>query len=82
MQLGIHFVNFTLPGAPASLARTLAETARIAEDGGATTFTVMDHWFQMEMMASLFQANAPAPAHATYLIALGFVATRAQPMTR
>jgi F420-dependent oxidoreductase-like protein len=52
MQLGIHFVNFTLPGAPASLAWTLAETARIAEDGGATTFTVMDHWFQMEMMAS------------------------------
>ena len=52
MELGIHFVNFTLPGAPASLARTLTETARVAEDGGATTFTVMDHWFQMEMMAS------------------------------
>ena len=52
MQLGIHFVNFTLPGAPASLASTVAETARIAEDGGATTFTLMDHWFQMEMMAS------------------------------
>ncbi len=51
MDLGIHFVNFTLPGAPWSLATTLAETARIAEDGGATTFTVMDHWFQMEMMA-------------------------------
>lgn len=51
MQLGIHFVNFTLPDAPASLAGTLAETARIAEDCGASTFTVMDHWFQMEMMA-------------------------------
>ena len=52
MHLGIHFVNFTLPGAPASIAATLAETARIAEEGGATTFTVMDHWFQMEAMAS------------------------------
>lgn len=51
MQLGIHFVNFTLPDAPASLSGTLAETARIAEDGGVSTFTVMDHWFQMEMMA-------------------------------
>jgi F420-dependent oxidoreductase-like protein len=52
VQLGIHFVNFTLPGAPASIPSTLAETARIAEEGGATTFTVMDHWFQMEAMAS------------------------------
>jgi F420-dependent oxidoreductase-like protein len=51
MQLGIHFVNFALRGAPASIAPTLAETARIAEDGGASTFTVMDHWFQMEVMA-------------------------------
>ncbi len=51
MQLGIHFVNFTLPGGPASLAGTLAETARIADDGGVSTFTLMDHWFQMEMMA-------------------------------
>ena len=51
MDLGIHFVNFTLDGAPGSLAGTLAETARIAEEGGAATFTVMDHWFQMEMMA-------------------------------
>src|SRR5512145_2323097 len=52
MDLGIHFVDFALPGAPGSLAPSLAETARIAEDGGATTFTVMDHWFQMEMMSS------------------------------
>lgn len=52
MDLGIHFVNFSLPGAPDTLAATLVETARIAEEGGATTFTVMDHWFQMEIMSS------------------------------
>lgn len=52
MQLGIHFVNFALPGGAPSIASTLAETARIAEEGGVTTFTVMDHWFQMEQMAS------------------------------
>jgi len=52
VQLGIHFVNFTLPGGATSIAPRLAETARIAEEGGATTFTVMDHWFQMEQMTS------------------------------
>jgi F420-dependent oxidoreductase-like protein len=52
MKLGIHFVNFTLPGGPAALADTLAATARAAEDGGCTTFTLMDHWFQMESFAT------------------------------
>jgi F420-dependent oxidoreductase-like protein len=52
MKLGIHFVNFTLPGGPSALAPTLAATARAAEDGGCTTFTLMDHWFQMEQFAT------------------------------
>jgi hypothetical protein len=47
VQLGIHFINFALPGGPAALATTLAETAIAAEAAGCTTFTVMDHWFQM-----------------------------------
>ncbi len=51
MRVGIHFVNFTLPGAPRTLGPTLAATARIAEDSGVSVFTLMDHWFQMEMMA-------------------------------
>ncbi|MBI1843305.1 MAG: LLM class F420-dependent oxidoreductase [Actinobacteria bacterium] len=74
MQLGIHFVNFNLPGAPATLASNLAETARIAEEGGATTFTVMDHWFQMEMMAS-----ATDPMLEGYTT-LGFLAARTRHM--
>jgi F420-dependent oxidoreductase-like protein len=48
MQLGIHYANFTLPGGPEAIAPTLAATARAAEEGGCSTFTVMDHWFQME----------------------------------
>lgn len=52
MQLGIHFVDFSFDGTPDSIPSTLARTARIAEEGGATTFTVMDHWFQMELFAS------------------------------
>jgi F420-dependent oxidoreductase-like protein len=46
MELGVHFVDF-LPGT-AQLAPTLAETAKAAEDGGMTMFTLADHFFQME----------------------------------
>src|SRR3954453_5610264 len=52
MELGIHFMNFTLPGGPASLAPLLSATARAAEDGGCASFTLMDHWFQMEQLAT------------------------------
>jgi F420-dependent oxidoreductase-like protein len=52
MQLGIHFVNFTLPGAPGTLRSTLAATARAAEEVGCARFTLMDHWFQMEQFAT------------------------------
>jgi F420-dependent oxidoreductase-like protein len=52
MKLGIHFANFTLPGGPSALGPTLAATARAAEEGGCSTFTLMDHWFQMEQLAT------------------------------
>jgi F420-dependent oxidoreductase-like protein len=52
MELGIHFANFTLPGGASALAPTLAATARAAEDGGCSTFTLMDHWYQMEQLAT------------------------------
>ncbi len=52
MRTGIHFVNFTLPDQPASLATVLSATARAAEEGGCSTFTLMDHWFQMEQFAT------------------------------
>jgi F420-dependent oxidoreductase-like protein len=52
MKLGIHFANFTLPGGPGALGPTLAATARAAEAGGCSTFTLMDHWFQMEQLAT------------------------------
>jgi F420-dependent oxidoreductase-like protein len=52
MNLGIHFANFRLPGGNRALAATLADTARAAEEGGCTLFTLMDHWFQMEQLAT------------------------------
>lgn len=50
MQLGIHYANFSYPGGAAAIAPRLAETARVADQGGVALFTVMDHWFQMEQM--------------------------------
>jgi F420-dependent oxidoreductase-like protein len=68
MLAGIHFINFTLPGSPDSLAPTLAATARAADEGNCSTFTLMDHWFQMEGFAT---AHDPMLEGYT---ALGFLA--------
>jgi F420-dependent oxidoreductase-like protein len=51
MRVGIHNVRFDFPGAPDSIAPTLAATARVAEEVGVSGFTLMDHWFQMDQMA-------------------------------
>ncbi|GAA3387470.1 LLM class F420-dependent oxidoreductase [Cryptosporangium minutisporangium] len=51
MKLAIHYPNFSYPGGNTAVAPLLAATARAADEGGATTFTLMDHWFQMEAMA-------------------------------
>jgi len=75
MELGIHFANFTLPGGSAALGQTLAATARAAEDGGCSSFTLMDHWFQMEEFA-----NAQDPMLEGYT-SLGFLAGQTQTMT-
>jgi F420-dependent oxidoreductase-like protein len=47
MEFGVHFIDF-LPGDPAALGPTLAQAADAAEQGGATLFTLADHFFQME----------------------------------
>jgi len=47
MESGVHFIDF-LPGDPATLGPTLAAAAKAAEQGGATLFTLADHFFQME----------------------------------
>ena len=48
MRFGFHFMDFTLPGEPASLAPAIAATARATEEAGGSWFTAMDHYFQME----------------------------------
>ena len=51
MELGIHYINFKRPDGPQAIGPTLAATARAAEQGGATMFTLADHFFQMEGVA-------------------------------
>ncbi|MCW2621094.1 MAG: family F420-dependent class oxidoreductase [Frankiales bacterium] len=75
MKLAIHFANFTLPGGPAALGPTLAATARAADEGGATTFTLMDHYFQME---SIGRSEDPMLEGYT---ALGFLAGQTERLT-
>ena len=50
MRIGIHYANFTHPDWQHTLRDRLTETARVADQGGASMVTVMDHYFQMEML--------------------------------
>jgi F420-dependent oxidoreductase-like protein len=75
MDLAIHFPNFSLPGEPASLSTFLSDSARAAEAGGCSTFTLMDHWFQMEQLAT---SHDPMLEGYT---SLGFVAGLTQRIT-
>lgn len=75
MQVGIHFINFDFPGGPPAIAPTLAATARAAEAAGCSTFTLMDHWFQMEGFG-----GPPDPMLEGYT-ALGYLAGQTQRLT-
>ena len=75
MELALHFMNFTLPSGNTSLGPTLAATAQAAEEAGCSTFTMMDHWFQMEGFAT-----AQDPMLEGYT-SLGFVAGKTERMT-
>lgn len=68
MKLAIHCANLTWPGGPSALGSTLAEVARTADQGGVTTLTLMDHYFQMEHLG-----GPPEPMLEGYT-SLGFLA--------
>lgn len=50
MQLGVHLARLSTAGDVAALGPALAATARAADDAGLRDLTLMDHWFQMEML--------------------------------
>jgi F420-dependent oxidoreductase-like protein len=75
MRLGLHYWTYSTPSDPPRIAPTLAETARVAEQAGFSTFTVMDHFFQMEHAGSA--AEPMLEAYTT----LGHVAALTERMT-
>jgi len=75
VKLGLHYWNYSTPPDPAEIAPTLAETARVAEQGGFSTFTVMDHYFQLE-----YAGGAEQPMLEAYTT-LGHVAARTERLT-
>ncbi|MEY9875141.1 F420-dependent oxidoreductase-like protein [Streptacidiphilus sp. MAP12-33] len=76
MKVGLHYWNFSVPSDPARITATLADTARVAEQSGFASFTVMDHYFQMETPNSA--ADEPMlEGYAT----LGYVAALTERMT-
>ncbi|PGH46429.1 LLM class F420-dependent oxidoreductase [Micromonospora sp. WMMA1996] len=75
MKLGLHYWTYSTPADPAAIAPTLAETATLAEQAGIASFTVMDHYFQMEAMAP-----ASEPMLEAYTT-LGYVAALTRRMT-
>jgi F420-dependent oxidoreductase-like protein len=70
MKLGVHCSNLTWPGGPPALGATLAGVAQAADEGGFATLTMMDHYFQMEILG-----GPPEPMLEGYT-SLGFLAGR------
>ena len=68
MELAVHCSNLTWPGGARALATTLAEVARTADEGGISTLTLMDHYFQMEAL------GGPAEPMLEGYTSLGFLA--------
>jgi F420-dependent oxidoreductase-like protein len=68
MKLAVHCSNLSWPGGAEALGPTLAGVARAADEGGFTTMTMMDHYFQMEVLG-----GPPEPMLEGYT-SLGFVA--------
>ncbi|HLT12286.1 MAG TPA: LLM class F420-dependent oxidoreductase, partial [Micromonosporaceae bacterium] len=75
MKLGLHYWNYSRPADPTAIAATLAQTAQIAEQAGIASFTVMDHFFQMEGAGSVDE-----PMLEGYTT-LGYVAAKTERIT-
>ncbi len=75
MKLGLHYWTFATPADPTRIAPTLGDTAQLAEQAGFASFTVMDHYFQMEGTAPVDE-----PMLEGYTT-LGFVAAKTDRMT-
>jgi F420-dependent oxidoreductase-like protein len=74
VKLGLHYWNYSTPADPAAIAPTLAQAAQVAEQGGVSSFTLMDHFFQME-----HRGTAEEPMLEGYTT-LGYLAAKTERM--
>jgi F420-dependent oxidoreductase-like protein len=72
MRLGVHLVNFSLPGGTAAIGPALAAAGRAAEDAGLHNLSLMDHYLQLDMAGG---AGQPMLEGCT---TLGFLAAHAR----
>ena len=70
MDLGVHLVNFDVPGGPTAIAPVLARVGEAAERAGVDNLSAMDHYLQIAGMGG---AGADAPMLEGYTT-LGFLA--------
>jgi len=50
LKIGLHIADFTWPGGPPELARSLTQIAVAAEDAGFARISVMDHLWQIGVL--------------------------------
>ena len=74
MDLGVHIVNFDIPGGPAAIGPTLAKVGQVSESVGLQNLSVMDHYLQMDVPAL---GGAGAPMLEGYTT-LGYLAAHTQ----
>jgi F420-dependent oxidoreductase-like protein len=68
MRIGVHLVNFDLPGGASTLGPVLASVGEAAEQAGIDNLSVMDHYLQLEM------AGGPEKPMLEGYTTLGFLA--------
>jgi F420-dependent oxidoreductase-like protein len=69
MKLGLHVSDFTWPGGRASLGADLATIAQTAEAAGFDRISVMDHFFQIQMIGPPERAMLEAYTTLSYVAA-------------
>jgi F420-dependent oxidoreductase-like protein len=77
VKVGVHLVNFALPGGPAATGPVLAEVGRAAEQAGLANLSVMDHYLQISGMGL---GDVTAPMLEGYTT-LGFLAAHTRTVT-
>jgi len=71
VNVGVHVVNFALPGGTSAIGPTLAQVGHAAEEAGVSNLSVMDHYLQLGWTG----AGVDAPMLEGYTT-LGFLAAQ------